>query len=251
MEIVLKTEEYVIIKKYRGEPTQSDQSGDDDAMSALSRELRALGEPSELWLVHRLDRVVGGLVVFARSKKSSAQLSELVGGRGMKKEYLECGRICAPHGVRGVLKVESWCDSSKDLASKRRVFLALENGKYQELRVLTGSPTGRFALLSIEGISSREEAQAFKNKILYIHRSDLKLRPGQVLISDMIGLPVIDKEKGTVYGELISVDDGVSYKLYTVKTEKGNVILPGVDEFIKEIDIERGVFVTVIPGFFD
>ena len=169
----------------------------------------------------------------------------------MKKDFLECGRVCAPHGVRGVLKVESWCDSSKELASKRRVFLAESDGKYKELRVLSGSPSGRFALLSIEGIISREQAQAYKNKILYTHRSDIRLKRGQVLLADMIGLPVIDKESGRVYGELTDVDDGVRYKLYTVRTEKGDVILPGVDEFIKEIDTERGVFVTVIPGFFD
>ncbi len=99
MEIVLKTKDYVIIKKYRGEPTQSDQSGDEDAMSALSRELLALGEPSDLWLVHRLDRVVGGLVVFARNKKCAAQLSDLVGGRGMKKEYLAIAEGSADGGL--------------------------------------------------------------------------------------------------------------------------------------------------------
>ena len=171
--------------------------------------------------------------------------------QNMKKEFLECGRVCSPHGVRGVLKVESWCDTSKDLASKKRVFLATEDGKYKELKVLSGSPSGRFALLLIDGITSREEAQAYKNKILYTHRSDIKLKRGQVLVADMIGLPVIDKESGRVYGELVDVDDGVRYKLYTVKTEDKTVILPAVDEFIKEIDIERGVFVTVIPGFFD
>ena len=72
-----------------------------------------------------------------------------------------------------------------------------------------------------------------------------------MLIADMIGLPVYDAATGEKYGEIVSVTDGVRYKLYTVKTDSGNVILPGVDEFIKEIDIERGVFVTVIPGFFD
>ncbi len=69
-------------------PTQSDASGDDDAMSLTSAALRSLGEPSELWLVHRLDRVVGGLIVFARNKRCAALLSELVGGNGMDKEYL-------------------------------------------------------------------------------------------------------------------------------------------------------------------
>ena len=50
--------------------------------------------------------------------------------------------------------------------------------------------------------------------------------------------------------EVIAKYDGVQGKLYTVRTEGGDVILPGVGDFIKEIDTERGVFVRVIPGFF-
>ena len=169
----------------------------------------------------------------------------------MKKEYLECGKVLAPHGVRGVLKVESWCDNSKVLAAARRVFLATPCGKYEEMKVLSGSPSGNFALLRVEGIETREEAQSYKNKILYFKREDIRLGRGQVLLADIIGLPVIDKESGRVYGTVSEIDDGVRYKLYTVKTGDKDVILPGVPEFIKEIDTERGVFVTVIPGFFD
>ena len=36
----------------------------------------------------------------------------------------------------------------------------------------------------------------------------------------------------------------------TVKCEDGDVILPAIPEFIKEIDTERGVFIKPIPGFF-
>ena len=92
--------------------------------------------------------------------------------------------------------------------------------------------------------------QAEKNRIIYLHREDIPVKRGSYLISDMIGLPVIDVDTGRVYGELSEVNDGVQAKLYTVKTPSGDVILPGIPEFIKEIDTERGIFVRVIPGFF-
>ena len=85
-EIVYKTKDLIVILKPIGIPTQSDASGDEDAMLLTSQALSDMGEPSELWLVHRLDRVVSGLVVFARNKATAAALSELVGGRGMEKE---------------------------------------------------------------------------------------------------------------------------------------------------------------------
>ena len=168
----------------------------------------------------------------------------------MKKEYLECGKVWSAHGVRGFLKVEPWCDSPKVLAMQKRVFLAEKDGSYREVRVLSATVSAKLVLMLLEGIESREAAQAEKNRILYLHRDDIPLADGAVLIADMIGLPVIDVDSGRVYGKLTEVNDGVQAKLYIVSTEAGDVLLPGVPEFIKEIDTERGVFIRPIPGFF-
>lgn len=168
----------------------------------------------------------------------------------MKKEYLECGKVCSAHGVRGAVKVEHWCDAPSVLSSQKRVFFAEKDGSYKEVSVKGASVSGKFVLMTLDGIDSREAAQAEKNRILYLHRSDIPLKRGAVLIADMIGLPVIDIDTGRVYGELSEVNDGVQAKLYTVRCEEGDVILPAIPEFIKEIDAERGVFVRPIPGFF-
>ena len=88
VDIITRTEDAVIIYKPSGIPTQSDTSGDADAMAMTAEALSKIGENDALWLVHRLDCVVSGLVVFARNKKSAAELSALVGGKGMEKEYL-------------------------------------------------------------------------------------------------------------------------------------------------------------------
>ena len=88
MEILLKNKDIVIIKKPAGMPSQSDLSGDKDAMTLTSEFLRVKSESGELYLVHRLDRVVGGLLTFARNKKTAAELSRLVSGDGIGKEYL-------------------------------------------------------------------------------------------------------------------------------------------------------------------
>jgi len=169
----------------------------------------------------------------------------------MKKEYIECGKVCSAHGVRGIMKIEPWCDSPRVLAEEKRVFVLTPDGRYLERGVISASVSGRFVLMAIEGVDSREAAQAEKNRILYLHRDDIPVKAGAVLIADMIGLPVIDVDTGRVYGTLSEVSDGVRNKLYTVSTESGEVIIPGVSEFIKEIDTERGVFIHTIPGFFD
>ena len=82
-----KTKDYVIIYKPAGILSQSDLSGDTDAMTACSAMLTESGEAGQLYLIHRLDRVVGGLLVFARNKKSAAELSAAVAERNLIKEY--------------------------------------------------------------------------------------------------------------------------------------------------------------------
>lgn len=86
--IVYKTKKAVAIIKPVGMPSQSDPSGDRDAMTATSEMLFAAGERETLFLVHRLDRTVGGVMVFARSKESAAALSSAIGSGNFKKEYL-------------------------------------------------------------------------------------------------------------------------------------------------------------------
>ncbi len=85
--IVYKSPDFLIAYKPAGTPSQSDKSGDKDAMLELSEELLRLGESRELYLVHRLDRVVGGLLAFARNKKSAAALSAIVSDGELCKEY--------------------------------------------------------------------------------------------------------------------------------------------------------------------
>ena len=87
VEILYKSKNAVVIYKPAGIPSQSDPSGDMDAMTLTQNMLRSLGEPSALWLIHRLDRVVGGLLIFARNKRYAAILSEQVKDRLLTKEY--------------------------------------------------------------------------------------------------------------------------------------------------------------------
>ena len=169
----------------------------------------------------------------------------------MKKEYLECGKVCSAHGVRGTIKVEPWCDSPKVLAMQKRVFLAEKDGRYAERQVISASVSGNLVLLLLEGIDSREAASAMKNSILYLNRADIPLQPGQMLLQDMIGLDVVDIETGRVYGKLKDTFDGARSTIYTIETRGGEVLLPAIPEFVKEIDENRGILIKPIPGFFE
>ncbi len=169
----------------------------------------------------------------------------------MKKTYIECGRICTAHGVRGQLKVEHWCDSAKVLTKQKSVYIKNRDGSYIEREVLSASEAAQFVILTLAGVESREDAQAMRGVVLYLHRDAIPVSKGAMLIADMVGLPVYHVESGELLGHISDVDDTRAGRLYSIKTERGVVLLPGVSEFVKEISEEGGMKVLPIPGFFD
>ena len=74
LEILYKDRHVLAVIKPAGIPSQPDPSGAPDAMSLARAALAEQGEPGYLWLVHRLDRVVGGILVFARTKAAAGEL---------------------------------------------------------------------------------------------------------------------------------------------------------------------------------
>ena len=168
----------------------------------------------------------------------------------MKKEFLECGKILGAHGVRGLIKVECWCDSVKVLTAQKRVFLADGSG-YTEMRIESAQPHGALVLMSLAQITDREAAQAMKNRILYLKREDIPIKRGAHFLADIIGLDCFDIDSGERYGKVVDITDAARGRLYHIQTQSGETLLPDVPEFIKEIDEERGVFIKPIPGFFD
>ena len=169
----------------------------------------------------------------------------------MKKTYLEAGKVVTSHGVRGLVKVEHLCDSAKVLTSAKKIYFMERDGSFTERAILSASVAAQHVLMNIEGIESREEAISYRGRLIYLHRDDIPVKNGAMLIADMIGLPVYHKESGESLGEISDVSDVAGRRIYSIKYQGREVLVPDVPEFIKEIDEERGMAVLPIPGLFD
>ena len=164
-----------------------------------------------------------------------------------KKEFLEVAKIINTHGVAGELKLECRCDSFAVLKKIPEVYIDGISHAVIKSREINGG----YVLMLVDGISDLDEAMKYKNKLMYARREHVKKAPGAHFICDMIGLDVIDASSGKVYDTLESVEQVSVQQIYGIKTENGTVLMPNVPAFVKEIDEERGIFVTPIPGFFD
>ncbi len=169
----------------------------------------------------------------------------------MKKEFLEIGKLINTHGVRGVFKLDPWCDTPRVAASLSRMFVLQKDGSYRELKVKTASVAVNLVLISFVGIDDVDSARLYKGQVVYAHREDIPLAEGDYFIADLIDLPVYDADTKKLYGTISAVDMGRKTPLYTIKTERGDVLYPAIPEFVKEVDVDRGIFICPISGFFD
>ncbi len=167
----------------------------------------------------------------------------------MKNEFLLCGKVLNTHGIRGLLKVDPYCDTPEVFASLKTVYTK-KGDTYVPHAVTRASRQGRFILLGLEDVLSIEAAFPYKNAELFASRADLPLPEDRVFVADIIGLSAIDADTGRVYGKIVDVEEAPASLLYVIQTENGTVLFPAVPAFISEIDTERGVFIRPIEGFF-
>ncbi|MBO7295753.1 MAG: 16S rRNA processing protein RimM, partial [Clostridia bacterium] len=103
----------------------------------------------------------------------------------------------------------------------------------------------------LEGITTVEEANALRGKVLHAAREDLRIPKGEYLIAELIGLDLVDVATGKVYGQLTEVLDQGPADIYVVNTPSGERMMPAVPEFVKGIDEERGILVAPIGGMLE
>ena len=89
-------------------PVQADRSGDDDLLSILKRYIgNKYQKPGAVYLglVHRLDRPVGGAMVFARTSKAASRLAAAFAAHATDKRYLAVvrGALDAPRTLEDAL----------------------------------------------------------------------------------------------------------------------------------------------------
>lgn len=89
--IIYEDNHLLIVEKPFNIPVQADNSKDKDLLSVLKQYIKeTCNKPGEVYLglVHRLDRPVGGIMVFARTSKAAGRLSDQIRTRAFKKTYL-------------------------------------------------------------------------------------------------------------------------------------------------------------------
>ena len=91
MKVLYEDNHIIVIEKMPNVPSQADKTGDEDMLTIIKSYLKEkYNKPGNVYLglVHRLDRPVGGVMVFAKTSKAASRLSEEIRNKTFKKTYL-------------------------------------------------------------------------------------------------------------------------------------------------------------------
>lgn len=91
LKVIYEDNHIIIVEKTPNIPSQADKTGDMDMLTLVKNYIKEkYNKPGNVYLglVHRLDRPVGGVMVFAKTSKAASRLSEQVRTKSLKKIYL-------------------------------------------------------------------------------------------------------------------------------------------------------------------
>ena len=91
LKIIYEDNHIIVVEKIPNIPSQGDKTEDISMLDIIKQYLKEkYNKPGNVYLglIHRLDRPVGGVMVFAKTSKAAARLSEEVRNHEFKKEYL-------------------------------------------------------------------------------------------------------------------------------------------------------------------
>lgn len=161
LNILFEDEEILVVVKPQGVPTQPDKTGDLDMLTQLQQKVG-----HEVGLLHRLDRPVGGVMVFAKTKQAETAIAKAMQKGLWQKYYIAvlCGRIQQKSGTwtdylyknartnlsecvskekkgakKAVLQYEVLEETEHDGQILSLVKIKLETGRHHQIRVQTST----------------------------------------------------------------------------------------------------------------
>lgn len=144
-------------------------------------------------------------------------------------EKIICFNVVKPQGIKGELKARILADGFASIKNVKVLYD--KSGKSFKVLKIRDAFSG-FAFLTLEGISTRNDAELFRGVDFYVEKREIIKSKDEFFISDIIGLKVLvdGEDQGTVIDVIqASVD------MFEIKTETNK---KWYFPFLKSLDIE-------------
>jgi 16S rRNA processing protein RimM len=164
----------------------------------------------------------------------------------MKHKQVKIGQIVRPFKVSGELKVKCFTDIPKERFKVGRSIILKAKDRDIETKILSFRMHQDHALITVEAIPDRNEAEKYRFIII---EQVVEADPTRITLSDLEGCQLLN------FNEPIGiVTQALSYPASTVLRVKLNqgkeVMIPYIDQFVKHVDMEKQmIYCELIEGF--
>ena len=157
--------------------------------------------------------------------------------------YIYIGDIVNTHGIKGEVKILS------HFKYKSNVFIKgtpIYIGKDKEKQVINSYRKHKiFDMITLLGFDDINEVLKFKGEPVYIDKNEIKI--DGILNEELIDMDVYNEE--SFIGKVTDVLNNGVYDILVIEKEKNKNLIPNIDEFIKNIDLEnKKIQINMIEG---
>ena len=156
MKVIFEDEKMIVVEKDPGELTQSGKVSEPNLISRLQVMRKQRKEPPFIAVLNRLDRPVGGLVLFAKDSKTTARLTE----------QMKAGRIHKTYET-WVMKVGNTATEAE--AGRLEDFLLKDGRTNKSAVVPEGTKDAKKAILEYKVLKRAHDAAGHELLLLRIH----------------------------------------------------------------------------------
>ncbi|MDB2479075.1 ribosome maturation factor RimM [Alphaproteobacteria bacterium] len=166
-----------------------------------------------------------------------------------RQGFVEIGLFSGPHGIKGEVKVKSFTEIPENLFVYEEFFLGNQT-KPIKLKLVRKIKQNLICI--VEDIKTRNEAEKFKNLILYVRRDNLPLlKDDEFYQRDLLDFQVYNLERHNL-GFVTSFNDFGGGLLVEVEKNKKRFYLPIGKPFLKDINYkDKEVILNIDPGFIE
>lgn len=158
--------------------------------------------------------------------------------------YLVIGKVLAPRGVHGEMRVHVETEIPERFQILERVYVGPQ---YQCFAVRRARLFKGQALLQLEGIDDRDAAEAWRNAYVYVPIEEaLPVGEDEYYYHEIVGLSVVTEE-GEQIGRVTDILATGANDVYVVRGRRGELLLPAIGEVILDIDLDDHTITVRIP----
>ena len=151
------------------------------------------------------------------------------------------GRIAAPHGVRGAIKVQPHSADPSALLAHPQWWVRphVARGDWVPYRVLEGRPQAGLLVATLEGVASREAAGALRGADVGLPRDWLPaLADDEHYQADLVGMAVVNRS-GERLGKVSGFAESGAHPIVRVTADDGaQRLIPWVAQYVDRVDVE-------------